>query len=467
MQNRNTFVPALFALVLAFVMVVPGLGAEEKKDEDKGRPEWDELSDKIIPKILEASCDTGTIIRFVRKVSCKVNVKFTSVDFKEPLYGTIDYCWEDKDGNGVLEDKEIEIELSYSSGEGVERFLTDITGKLKKDLGITSFNMFRMHHVRSVKVDEGYKMQLKPRKKKEALEKFGYTEAYLTVSDDFRTTRLRSKTDDGCEAVTEFKYTKLGGKWYQSGHKRQVNEAGGGSTYEDKTIEYFTQNGQYVPQTIVCHLSVATLAGRTTIEQEWAFDDWDIELRKDPLPLVGAGIKEDAGLFEDQPKDGRKPGGKVDPDEELFREGTDKQTPPKQPEKKEPGADEKPAEGGVPRNETGELVAARQPAPKIVGSEPANGAGCVARDVGKIIVRFDQPMNREKFSICPAEIGEFPLVEEAVFSDAKTLVIKVGKLEAKKKYAFMLNSPTKKGFRSAGNIEVPLEPVIFEFTTGE
>ncbi|MDQ7778592.1 MAG: Ig-like domain-containing protein [Planctomycetota bacterium] len=111
-------------------------------------------------------------------------------------------------------------------------------------------------------------------------------------------------------------------------------------------------------------------------------------------------------------------------------------------------------------------LAGAQAAPLVVSTEPANGASDVAPDVSRIVIKFDQDMVRDSFSVCLADDGDFPPVEgEAAFKDARTFVLGIGKLEPGKTYALRLNSPSKKGFRAAGSIERPLQPFTISFTT--
>jgi hypothetical protein len=109
-------------------------------------------------------------------------------------------------------------------------------------------------------------------------------------------------------------------------------------------------------------------------------------------------------------------------------------------------------------------VVVAQDAPVAVEIRPANGAKDVAVDIGKIEVRFDRDMQTDSFSVVGSESGETPPVSGSVtFTNARTLVIPMDRLEPGTTYALFLNKGLRRNFRSTEG--VPLEPFELVFTT--
>lgn len=103
--------------------------------------------------------------------------------------------------------------------------------------------------------------------------------------------------------------------------------------------------------------------------------------------------------------------------------------------------------------------------PRVVETIPTGGATNVDPALPRVVVTFSEPMRSDSFSIVQARGGQMP---EPVgdtpftFRDATTFVMSV-KLAPDTAYAFALNSPTRKGFVSAGG--EPLPPTVIRFRT--
>jgi hypothetical protein len=112
-----------------------------------------------------------------------------------------------------------------------------------------------------------------------------------------------------------------------------------------------------------------------------------------------------------------------------------------------------------------EELEARVKKPQVVKMDPPNGAMDVDPDLQEVRVTFDMPMS----SGCSWTGGgvDFPRSPEGTrpewSEDGKTCVKKV-ELEPGAQYRLGLNSPSHKNFQSKAG--VPLDPVLYTFTTG-
>ncbi|MDQ7778594.1 MAG: Ig-like domain-containing protein [Planctomycetota bacterium] len=496
------------------------LAADEEATKTGGS--WDPVSREVIPKIMEKNGDTASIVRYVSAISCRIDLEITSSTFPGTAQGVLSYRWKDADNNGILSPNEIDIETEYVSMEGMGLVMGEFRRALENETTQNTFNVFKSHNVTTVKTDEGYKMKLKP-KSAELVKRLGYSVLYVTIANDFRITKLRAKDDSGGEANIELKHQKAGDIWLIAGSSKRTDSGDGATTEEARTNVYAEVNGIPVISQIAIDTAVSTAMGAVTVRQVCTFRDWEVVKRDKPLSVLTGGFDKDEEAFKNPTKPD-KPKTTKDPDEELF--GDDK--PKEQPESTKKGssfedalvvktidaeyeyiAGQKCDCGGAFDVKKQELKskddkmfdilnavcrncgakrafyfditerfkgamgnrdegAAKPTAPNVASTEPGNAAGDVPVDVGKIAIKFDRDMNRDSYSICPADDGEFPPVEGgASFADARTFVIKLGKLEPGKTYALSLNSESKKGFRSAGDIELPLKPFILKFTTAK
>ncbi|NLX12461.1 MAG: Ig-like domain-containing protein [Phycisphaerales bacterium] len=111
------------------------------------------------------------------------------------------------------------------------------------------------------------------------------------------------------------------------------------------------------------------------------------------------------------------------------------------------------------------LAQAATAGPRVLKTEPADGADNVAADTTRILVVFDEAMKTDGYSILQVGDGAFPEMtgEQPVrFTDERTLVIQV-KLSPQTAYAVALNSEQRRGFKSADG--TPLVPTVIRFTT--
>ncbi len=101
--------------------------------------------------------------------------------------------------------------------------------------------------------------------------------------------------------------------------------------------------------------------------------------------------------------------------------------------------------------------------PKVIATNPKNGATSVDPAMSKITVTFSRPMKNYSWSWVREDENSFPeLTEKTHYVDEKTCVLPV-KLRPGKSYVIWINSPIYKNFRDPnGNAA---EPYRIEFTT--
>jgi hypothetical protein len=107
------------------------------------------------------------------------------------------------------------------------------------------------------------------------------------------------------------------------------------------------------------------------------------------------------------------------------------------------------------------------PVPRVVRTTPASDARAVNPALSEIVIEFDQPMQAGSWSLVvvdgvafPELVGDTPIQ----FRDECTCVVRV-KLKPETAYGLGLNSPTRTGFKSAGD-GTPATPFQLRFQTG-
>lgn len=103
---------------------------------------------------------------------------------------------------------------------------------------------------------------------------------------------------------------------------------------------------------------------------------------------------------------------------------------------------------------------ARLATPKVAATEPAIGAKDIDAGITELKVTFDVPMGDGMSFV--GDVPGLPGGRPTWSEDGKTITLPI-KLEPGQAYQFGLNSPRHVNFQSAWG--VPLEPVVFEFST--
>lgn len=106
-------------------------------------------------------------------------------------------------------------------------------------------------------------------------------------------------------------------------------------------------------------------------------------------------------------------------------------------------------------------LVAQEP-PKIVSLEPANGGEVDAKTTVKLVIRFDQAMEKDGFSLCGGG-PQFPKLKgRPTWQDDKTLVAEC-ELEPDHEYRLGINCPAAQNTRSKAGVPVASTP--WSFTT--
>ena len=102
--------------------------------------------------------------------------------------------------------------------------------------------------------------------------------------------------------------------------------------------------------------------------------------------------------------------------------------------------------------------------PKVIGTNPQNGAQNVDPSLTEISVTFNEPMMDKSWSWCYEEKEKFPqMTGQPYYTENNTKNILPIKLEPDKEYVIWINTVNFKNFKNkTGN---PVEPYKFTFET--
>lgn len=300
MLTRRTARNALVAALLG-LSSVPALAGDKPRAEPP-KPEWDDLSKQVIAKIAGVTEDFASVVRYVRKVSCTIDVHISMNVLPEPLEARLAYAWEDRNDSGTLTGDEIDIEVESVSAAALRPAMKELATALALQTVSSGASLFPLNDIRTVKVEGGYKMRLQPVGDEKVRSFLGYEVTYLTVSDDFRPTSVRSKDLAGGESLTTPTWTRWRDRWLPTGWPR-VFRSGSTATETQRTDEFEESDGLPLLARVRIDESTTTLAGIVTSKHLYTLRDWKVERRTLPVTVPGVNT----------PKPDK------DPDEELFR----------------------------------------------------------------------------------------------------------------------------------------------------
>ncbi len=102
--------------------------------------------------------------------------------------------------------------------------------------------------------------------------------------------------------------------------------------------------------------------------------------------------------------------------------------------------------------------------PKVIGTNPQNGAQNVATSLTEISVTFNESMMDKSWSWCYEEKGEFPqMTGEPYYTENNTKNVLPVRLEPNKEYVIWINTVNFKNFKDKA--KNPAEPYRFTFKT--
>ena len=102
--------------------------------------------------------------------------------------------------------------------------------------------------------------------------------------------------------------------------------------------------------------------------------------------------------------------------------------------------------------------------PKVIGTNPQNGAQNVDPSLTEISVTFNEPMMDKSWSWCYEEKDKFPqMTGQPYYTENNTKNVLPVRLEPNKEYVIWINTVNFKNFKNkTGN---PAEPYKFTFET--
>ena len=199
--------------------------------------------------------------------------------------GRLTYKWDDKNRDGILVGKEVEIELEESSDFGVATALRQFRDDMKTLTLCNIFNLFKIHHVKTKKVKAGYLMTLKPVTDATEGKWLSYEMLEMKITKDYRIIEMNAKGKDDARALLRLKHKKVGGKWLSGGFTRETSFAGMGKVLSDRSYTYKVKNGIAFLAGITMTEKMPTSIGGIESYHRYYFTDWKIKNRKKKLGM--------------------------------------------------------------------------------------------------------------------------------------------------------------------------------------
>jgi len=295
--------------LVACLAVLGFAAAEEKKAQLSGT--WDALSKEVIPKIASSVHDFGSLVLVARKAGCRVDLSISMNVMTAPATASIRYGWEDANESGTISGNEVETETESVSNSKLAPAVKEIRSGLEAQTVTSVVNVFSSTHVKTVKVEGGYKLQVKPIDNANIRRSLGFDVAYITVDENFLPVQVRAKDDAGGESTAKLRWEKFGDKHLSRGYWRTVTSESS-RTEEERTDTYEVRDGIPLLKRVVVDSTISALTSIVTVHTELDFVDWSVEKREKPLPPPGA----DEAAFEPTKPERKKP----DEEEGLFEE---------------------------------------------------------------------------------------------------------------------------------------------------
>ncbi len=283
--------------VFLSLILAAWVGLSHAAEEGEDASDWDALSTELLSKVTDANLDTSAVLRVIRAATCTIDLT-VSTPGAFPWSAKMSYSWEDSDDDGILMDAEVEIETVSVSDPNMRFMMTGIHQSLRRLATLTVRSLQTEYSAKAQKVSGGYQMTLKPKAGDEG-------SLQLTISNDFRVTRLRVKTADGTESVTTYTHQKSKDKWLVK--TAVVNNTVPGGTYstqEQWTIGHQWVGGVPLLSNVTIVNTVATFMGSVQTQQDYTLRNWKVTRRAKPLEttVVAGAEKEEAAAAGDTVK---------------------------------------------------------------------------------------------------------------------------------------------------------------------
>lgn len=292
--------------ILLLSLVVALAGADETKTA-RIQGSWDPLSKEIIPRIASSAWDFGALVLVARKAGCRIDVSISMNVMPNPATASIRYSWEDANDSGTIGGNEVETETESVSNAKMAPAVRDLRRGLEAQTVASVANVFTSTNVKTVRVEGGYKLQVKPIDDANVRKALGFDVAYITVDENLLPVVVRAKDDAGGESTAKIRWQRCGGKFVPTNYFRTVS-AESSRTEEDRTDVYELRDGIPLLQRIVIDSTISAITQVVTVHTELLFTEWDVQKRAKPLPPPGADEAEfekpkpdeDEGLFGDE-----------------------------------------------------------------------------------------------------------------------------------------------------------------------
>lgn len=245
--------------------------------------DWDAQSAELLPRFFAANGATA-VMALLREARCKIDVDASSSAGPDTS-GTLSCAWCDADGDGILTEREVQVEITDGDPARMEPYRKQIETQI---LCGTPRILLRSA-IKTEKQDDDWLVTITAAPG-DALERLGLTEMTCRVSPDLNITSIQSRSAAHGEAFARFRSKKLNHWWFTTQSVRRMSLPGGGIVQETADCEYTTVSRIPVQRSIAVETEALAPSGETTatMKLEFAFRDWRLVKRDMPLNPPGA-----------------------------------------------------------------------------------------------------------------------------------------------------------------------------------
>ena len=241
---------------------------------------WDALSCQVIPGLVAANIDMGTILLSCRSASCVIDVVITP-QAMAPMRARLSCAWEDANDDGELSDGEITIEADTVSHPNMRPMLRDVNERLKSHLKRNGMAIAARCTIKTRKADDGYLMTIQTGNG----EAGGGLELRTSISPDLRVTKIDTGLEDGTTISATYHYVRVGQQWIPDECVEQVKGRGGELMTRQK-LGYEKQADVPMLTRISAVKTMSSIAGAYSIREEYTAHDWKVVKRDKPLDAM-------------------------------------------------------------------------------------------------------------------------------------------------------------------------------------
>lgn len=275
---------ALFIVILP--ISIPARCAEKPEYPFLAKREarWDELSKKIVPEIIKRNIDIASIMMYLEKAGCSVEVASVSKLGGRQNAGSVKYSWNDKNKDGILNFSEIDA-LPVLSGEE-SHSTSKASSELKFQTYMNVFNIFSVAEVKAKKTTNGYTLHL-VFTDKFLPQDIAINDSQLKVSKDYRITDWKMKTSlQGQYIKRTFSHKKWHDKWLVVSCMLETPMPDGTIMKEERSDSFLTEANYPVITSSRYKMTFGKGGDAHEVTTELTFKDWKFKKREIPLPVI-------------------------------------------------------------------------------------------------------------------------------------------------------------------------------------